>query len=93
MGYWGGEDGGPIWGDQPADVMDDAIREIVDIFRSDWNRNPTTTEMLGGFMFSMLGCDDNEWAAHLEEFNPWVQVGQAKTVTTQPGLLNSIPSD
>ena len=57
MGYWNqGADGtslhrnktGLIWGDSPADIVDDAI---------DIGREPTPEELRAGFAFSLNALD------------------------------------
>ncbi|KKK64055.1 hypothetical protein LCGC14_2988060 [marine sediment metagenome] len=62
MGYWNQteegcslvKDGtGLIWGDQPADAMDDALEKIIDHFRRDWERLPTKEEIMAGLLFSL----------------------------------------
>jgi len=65
MGYWKSEphqlastvhlvDGWTgDWGDQPADVLDDAIARIVEIFESDLGRKPTKAELRAGLEFSL----------------------------------------
>ncbi|SUA31614.1 Uncharacterised protein [Mycolicibacterium fortuitum] len=41
-----------MWGDGPADVMDNALRKIVEEFREAWNRPPTMEELTAGLRFS-----------------------------------------
>ena len=96
MGWWGSDkddDGvmGIVWGDHPADILDEAIHDIVATFREDWNRNPTYQEMISGFDFSMCSDNEKEWTEFLEEHDPWTQVGLPKTVGSLPGLFNAIP--
>ncbi len=63
MGYWdtneqghsfekseGGEE--LLWGDQPADIIDNAIWEIKVAFLRDIGRLPSVTEILSGIKFS-----------------------------------------
>lgn len=60
MGYWKqGEDGHSfamdselIWGDQPADIMGNALEEIIAVFQRDWDRLPTQAELNAGLLFS-----------------------------------------
>ncbi len=60
MGYWSttpsgesfADDDTHVWGDQPADIMDNALDEIRKIFQFDVGRPPTDTELLAGFLFS-----------------------------------------
>ena len=60
MGYWKqGEDGHSfaldselIWGDQPADIMGAAIKEIISVFQRDRERLPTQAELNAGLLFS-----------------------------------------
>lgn len=42
-----------VWGDRPADVMDNAIEKIVKIFEDEVGRKPTLDELNAGFRFSM----------------------------------------
>lgn len=62
MGYWRAsatgeslqvEDTGLIWGDRPADIMDQAIRDILDVFQEDRDRDPTEAEIRAGLLFSL----------------------------------------
>lgn len=63
MGYWKTAPNGAsfagdselVWGDAPADTFDDAIEEIVQIFREDIGRVPKIDEIRAGLEFS-LGC-------------------------------------
>ncbi len=100
MGWWNaGPDGtslhtgptGLVWGDEPADIVDGAIDEIVDAFRKDWNRNPTMKEMLSGFRFSLGWDSEIEWQQFLQKHNPHKFQGKAHAVTMQGELLNAIP--
>lgn len=64
MGYWEqseegysftGADRTPeplIWGDQPADIVDDAIWQITAVFIKDVGRLPSKAEMMAGLTFS-----------------------------------------
>ncbi|KKM08346.1 hypothetical protein LCGC14_1724810 [marine sediment metagenome] len=62
MGYWNQTESGAslvnyptglIWGDQPADAMDEALEKIIDYFRRDWERLPTEAEVKAGLLFSL----------------------------------------
>jgi len=53
MGYWESNDG--LWGDQPADVMGDALREVVVSFLRDVRRLPTRQEIRDGLEFTLRG--------------------------------------
>ena len=68
MGWWrAGKDGsslhleetGLVWGDGPADIMDDAIEAIVTQFREAYGRKPTRDELEAGLKFS-LGAYEEE---------------------------------
>jgi hypothetical protein len=58
MGWWStGNSGGieqseNIWGDEPADILDQAIIDINDAFMKEWGRLPTTAEWRAGFAFN-----------------------------------------
>lgn len=62
MGYWNHgadgtslhrEDTGLIWGDGPADIVDDAIDTVIAKFTEDVGRPPTAEELRAGFAFSL----------------------------------------
>ncbi|KKN75215.1 hypothetical protein LCGC14_0382140 [marine sediment metagenome] len=61
MGYWKhGEDGESfaldselIWGDSPADIMGNALKEIISVFQRDRDRLPTEAEIKAGLLFSL----------------------------------------
>lgn len=53
MGYWESNDG--LWGDQPADVMGDALQEVVVSFLRDVRRLPTKDEIRRGVEFTLRG--------------------------------------
>lgn len=95
MGYWGSEEDGSglIWGDQPADIVDEAISEIVATFRQDWNRNPTLQEIIDGLAFSLPYDNEQEWQDGLQEGDSWEPEGPPRVVTSIPGLLNAIPGE
>lgn len=63
MGYWTtnpeghsftDNEGGPemIWGDRPADIIDDALQDIIAAFNEDVGRPPTMEELIAGIQFS-----------------------------------------
>src|SRR4051812_2636262 len=71
MGYWAtdpeghsfvtkGADVKMIWGDAPADVMDEALAKIVKIFQEDVGRKPTMEELIAGVRFAGGGLDDED---------------------------------
>lgn len=49
MGWWAAGEG--VWGDEPADVLDDALDKIVAQFRTEWKRDPTYAELEYGVRF------------------------------------------
>lgn len=61
MGYWKqSEEGASLqckgeltWGDAPADIMGNALREICDVFLFDRDRLPTEEEVKAGLLFSL----------------------------------------
>ncbi len=61
MGYWKQDEDGEsfaldsemIWGDQPADILDAALKKIVSVFLRDRNRLPTKDEVKAGLLFSL----------------------------------------
>lgn len=53
MGYWG-EDG-EVWGDSPADIMGDAVAQMIAVFTRDMGRLPTKVELLQGIYFTLGG--------------------------------------
>lgn len=100
MGWWNaGRDGsslhekptGLIWGDGPADIIDQAIDEIISVFRRDWNRDPTLQEMKSGILFSIGRQTPMEWEEWLMDSKPWVREGLPYVNSSTPGLLNAIP--
>lgn len=73
MGYWQtnehghsfaqGIDGDEpmLWGDAPADVMDEALAQIIAAFRSDLGRAPSLEELKAGLLFSApTALEDDE---------------------------------
>lgn len=68
MGYWNQdaeghslipEETGMIWGDEPADILGDAVDEIIKTFSRDVGRRPTKAEMFAGLKFVTGRYDDN----------------------------------
>jgi hypothetical protein len=64
MGYWNStadgqslqpNDTGIIWGDEPADIIGDALDEIAAVFMREWGREPTEAEWMAGLKFSLGG--------------------------------------
>lgn len=64
MGYWEQNENGVsfaqsrnhetlIWGDQPADIMGAALKEIISVFQRDRDRLPTEGEIKAGLRFSL----------------------------------------
>lgn len=69
MGYWNQdreghslivEDTGLVWGDAPADAIDDALAAIVSAFKEDVGRLPTKGEIRAGLEFSLMQGEDDE---------------------------------
>lgn len=56
MGYWAAGDG--VWGDEPADILDEALNRIAAIYRRDWGREPYESELRAGLKFSWDKDDD-----------------------------------
>ena len=61
MGWWDAEaDGssfaeeetGLVWGDDPADILGDALTKIITAFIRDIGRKPTEEELVAGMRFS-----------------------------------------
>jgi hypothetical protein len=68
MGWWrAGKDGsslhreetGLVWGDGPADIMDDAIDKIVAEFQRDYGRKPSRDELTAGLLFSLGAYEED----------------------------------
>lgn len=64
MGYWEQNENGVsfaqsrnhetlIWGDQPADILGAALKEIISVFERDKGRLPTENEIKAGLLFSL----------------------------------------
>lgn len=70
MGWWDTNEKGQsfipseneemVWGDGPADILDDAISQIISEFQRVWDRKPTLAEMRAGFIFSV---NESTWQA------------------------------
>jgi hypothetical protein len=60
------KDGSPlIWGDSAADLLDAALREIIEVFKEELGRAPSLDELIAGLKFSALGLEeDGELADH-----------------------------
>ncbi len=53
-------DGTPLtWGDGPADLMDDALRQIVEVFKDDIGRPPSLEELIAGLRFSAFALEED----------------------------------
>lgn len=60
MGWWSADeegnslqaDGSLVWGDEPADRMDDALDAIERSFVKEQGRKPTLAELQNGLLFS-----------------------------------------
>lgn len=63
MGWWQiTPDGGQIkgatsmlWGDELADIMDEALIKINEAYEREWGRTPTIAELQAGLRFSLGG--------------------------------------
>lgn len=69
MGWWrAGSDGsslhaeetGLVWGDGPADILDDAIDKISAEFRAAYDRSPSRAELEAGLLFSLGAYEEPE---------------------------------
>lgn len=71
MGWWDADRAGMsfaqnddtedfVWGDSPADVMDDALAQIAKIFEETWERKPTLGELRAGLEFSLCAGNDTD---------------------------------
>lgn len=64
MGYWTGTvigdtaGKGLVWGDQPADIIDDAVERAINVFQEDIGRLPTKEELREGLEFYLRVRDD-----------------------------------
>lgn len=69
MGWWSTtrsgasftHDDGPemLWGDGPADFLDDALTEIRKDYEESCGRPPTCGELRAGLEFSLMGAPDD----------------------------------
>lgn len=48
-----------VWGDGPADIMADALHQIVLEFVQAYEREPTCAEIRAGLEFALLKADDD----------------------------------
>jgi hypothetical protein len=65
MGWWSQDEQGHsfaqaegedmLWGDEPADILDNAIDAITVSFQAAHGRRPTRSELLAGMKFSLGG--------------------------------------
>jgi len=55
MGWW--ERDGLTWGDEPADIIDDALELAIEKFVRYWGREPTMAELRAGLEFSLRTWD------------------------------------
>jgi hypothetical protein len=70
MGWWKQDEDGNsfcldsdmIWGDTPADIMDDAIEKIVAAFLAEGGRKPTAAELKAGLLFSLGAYEEDSGA-------------------------------
>jgi hypothetical protein len=63
MGYWSTNEQGVsfaaaegdqmIWGDAPADIMDEALEDVVKTFADGVGRRPTKAEIRAGLEFAL----------------------------------------
>jgi len=54
-------DGTPLtWGDGPADLMDEALRQILEVFKEDIGRPPSIEELIAGLRFSAFGLEGGD---------------------------------
>lgn len=67
MGYWNTDENGisfsdspkdMVWGDAPADAMDEALHTIIAAFRRDLGRAPSLDELKAGLLFSAQAALD-----------------------------------
>lgn len=81
MGYWTTDangnsgvfddiEGDLVWGDQPADIVDDALDKVLATFVHDMGRLPTQAEIIAGLKFSLPTL--------LERLPKTVEAAQAK---------------
>lgn len=69
MGWWNAspegyslqlEPTGLLWGDGPADIMDDALNRIGSQFREQFGRGPSAGELMAGLKFSLANENYDE---------------------------------
>ena len=48
---------GMIWGDEAADIMNNAVDLIREAYEREWNRQPSLEELAAGLRFSLAGQD------------------------------------
>lgn len=62
MGWWSAgpsgqslvmEETGMLWGDEPADIMGDAVQHVVQSFEENVGRRPTLKEIRSGLEFAL----------------------------------------
>lgn len=67
MGWWSttregasftSDDDGYVWGDGPADIVDDALDGIVKEFQETFNRDPRAGEIRAGLEFALMKISD-----------------------------------
>ena len=62
MGWW--DITGPkkeyCWGDEPSDILDSAVEEIMKVFKKEWERLPTVFELEEGLRSSIFVHDLDE---------------------------------
>lgn len=75
MGWWNArrdgaslqlEETGLLWGDGPANVIDNAVDEIREQFRIEAGREPLVGELRAGLEFSLMGRADDAPADDLD---------------------------
>lgn len=70
MGWWKQDEEGQsfahadfavemLWGDHVADIMDNAVAEIIKVYEQFLDRRPTKAEMIAGLKFSLGTFDEN----------------------------------
>lgn len=50
-------DADTLWGDRPADIFDEALRQITVDFLQNFDRKPTKDELRAGLEFSLRALD------------------------------------
>lgn len=51
MGWWAAGNG--VWGDEPADILDEALERILAVYRRDHDREPYQSELFAGLKFCL----------------------------------------